>query len=150
VGPRLAVAADELAQGLPPGVQHDDLHDGNVFARSGAVRVIDWGDASLAHPFGTLRVTLDGLSRRLGLAPGSAELRRVTSAYLEPWLVAGESRADLERQLDLAVRVAGVGRAASWARALGSPEAGRPLGFDGAVADWMVQLADDLDQPATG
>ena len=60
--PRLAEAAAELADARPATVQHDDLHDGNVFSGAGVVRIIDWGDASLAHPFGTLLVTLDVLA----------------------------------------------------------------------------------------
>ena len=63
--PLLADAARRLADGLPPTVQHDDLHDGNVFTRDGRTMLIDWGDAVFAHPFGTLLVTLGVLAAQL-------------------------------------------------------------------------------------
>lgn len=140
----LARLAGELAQGVPPTVQHDDLHGSNVFVDAGTVRIIDWGDAVLAHPFGTLRVTLDALAHQLGWESSDRRLRRVSDAYLEAWLTGGQSRAELRAQLDLSLRVAGLGRALGWARALGTPEAGLQLGYADAVARWMQQLADDL------
>ena len=86
-GPALAAAARDLAQTRPATLQHDDLHSGNVFAATladpGGARVIDWGDASLDHPFGTLLVTLDVLAAELDLDRDSAPLRRVRDAYLE-------------------------------------------------------------------
>jgi hypothetical protein len=44
------------ASRLPVTVDHNDLHDGNVFSRHGRVRIIDWGDSSVAHPFFTMSV----------------------------------------------------------------------------------------------
>jgi hypothetical protein len=41
---------------LPIAIDHGDLHDGNVFAAEGRVRIIDWGDSAVAHPFFTLSV----------------------------------------------------------------------------------------------
>ena len=53
---------DELASfGLPETIQHDDLHDGQVFVRDGRYLLLDWGDACVSHPFFTLAVTLDGV-----------------------------------------------------------------------------------------
>lgn len=42
--------------GVPPTLQHDDLHDANVFVSGNRHRFFDWGDASVAHPFISLRV----------------------------------------------------------------------------------------------
>jgi hypothetical protein len=146
---RLRDAAAVLADGLPPALQHDDLHDGNVFVPTGTpdparAVVIDWGDASLSHPFGTLLVTLRALASSLGLAPGGAAIARVRAAYLEVWRTRGESGAELDRQLDLALRTAPLVRAASWRRALGTPQAGVELGMADGVADWLGRLADGL------
>ena len=88
--PRLAIAAAMLADGRPATVQHDDLHDGNVFGQTAAVRIIDWGDASLAHPFGTLLVTLDVLAAQLQCSRDDPELDPVRDGYLEVWRTAGE------------------------------------------------------------
>lgn len=153
----LVRVAAQLAGGVSATVQHDDLHEGNVVIASDVretrnVQVIDWGDAVIAHPFATLRVTLDGLARRLGEGSGTAwrhspSLTTVVEAYLEPWRAGGESVRDLREQVDLGVRTADLGRAVGWARALGSPEAGLDLGYGDPTAGWLRRLADDLTQP---
>ena len=122
--PRLERAARRLAGGLPASVQHDDLHDGNVFVDEGTTRIIDWGDAVRAHPFGTLLVTLRSLAAQWRCRPIDPALRRVQAAYLEPWRAGGGSAADLADQVDLAVRTGPLTRACGWIRALGEPEAG--------------------------
>lgn len=70
---------------LPETIEHDDLHDGQVFVRGGHYVFFDWGDACVSHPFFTLVVTLAVLAYRLGLEHDSAELDRFRDAYLEPW-----------------------------------------------------------------
>jgi len=55
---------------LPATIGHNDLHDGNVFSRCGRARILDWGDATLAHPLLTLTVEADPSAR---------------DAYLDPW-----------------------------------------------------------------
>lgn len=50
-------------------LDHGDLHDGNVFSRAGVARLIDWGDASVAHPFMTLTVEEDPAARDDYLEP---------------------------------------------------------------------------------
>ena len=44
----LCAALDEF--GLPASIQHDDLHQWNVFVRGDRVAIYDWGDSSVAHP----------------------------------------------------------------------------------------------------
>jgi hypothetical protein len=54
---RVAEQMDRLAASrLPITADHGDLHDGNVFSSEGQVRIIDWGDSAVAHPFFTLSV----------------------------------------------------------------------------------------------
>jgi aminoglycoside phosphotransferase (APT) family kinase protein len=55
--PHVAERIDRLAASrLPVTIDHGDLHDGNVFSSEGRVRIIDWGDSAVAHPFFTLSV----------------------------------------------------------------------------------------------
>ena len=55
--PRVAERMERLtASRLPITIDHGDLHDGNVFSSEGRVRIIDWGDSAVAHPFFTLSV----------------------------------------------------------------------------------------------
>src|SRR5262249_8726430 len=81
-------------------IEHNDLHDGNVFSRDGLARILDWGDAALAHPLFTLTVEED---------PGSR------AAYLEPWAELFEHEsllADVEDVLALRYLL----RAVTWGR----------------------------------
>ncbi len=80
-----ALVAELQAAGIPESVQHDDLHDGQIFVRDGHYRVLDWGDSCVSHPFHSLTVTLRAGAWKLGLPPGSPELVRMRDAYLEPF-----------------------------------------------------------------
>jgi hypothetical protein len=84
--PRFQALCEELAgYGLPATVQHDDLHDTNAFADGDRLRILDWGDASLSHPFVSLVVTRRFLEERNGLDPADPWFGRLRDAYLEPW-----------------------------------------------------------------
>src|SRR5262249_22583296 len=69
---------------IPEAIQHDDLHDGNVFVRDGKYLVFDWGDSCVSHPFHSLVVMMCALVHRLELAPGGPDVVRLRDAYLEP------------------------------------------------------------------
>lgn len=88
--PRVRELAGELdAFGLPETVQHDDLHDAQVFLREGAYRVLDWGDACVSHPYFSLSVTLDGVIQwGLDDEEGSEDVGPYRDAYLGPWRAA--------------------------------------------------------------
>jgi hypothetical protein len=84
--PRFSELCDELAaDGVPETIQHDDLHHANLYARGRRVRVLDWGDASISHPFASLVVTFRFLEERTRLTPGDPWFTRLRDAYLEPW-----------------------------------------------------------------
>ncbi|WP_189134236.1 phosphotransferase [Wenjunlia tyrosinilytica] len=123
--------------GVPVSIQHDDLHDDNVFADGN--RFFDWGDASVSHPFGTLLVTLRSAAHIFGLPAGDPALTRLRDAYLEPW-AADRDRAGLVETATIAVRVAKVGRSLAWQRALlGAGPAARGE-YGNAVPGWIEEL----------
>ncbi|WP_241773890.1 phosphotransferase [Micromonospora haikouensis] len=124
------------AFGVPASVQHDDLHDGNVFAADH--RFFDWGDASVAHPFGTLLVTLNSVAHSFELPDGDPVLLRLRDAYLEPW-TDRHDRADLREAAAVAVTVTKVSRALSWRRALSTPDPARAE-YAEAVPGWLAEL----------
>ena len=105
------------AAGIPETVQHDDLHDGNVFVRDGEYVLFDWGDSCLSHPFHTLAVTLRATAWRFDLEPGAASLERMRDAYLEPFGAFG-SRRELLATFATAYRLGTIARALSWYRAV--------------------------------
>src|SRR5262249_35920411 len=116
LAPRVAELCRELiGQAIPETIQHDDLHDGQVFVRGGRYVFIDWGDACIAHPFFTLTVTLNSVAHRLGVDRGSPDVVRVRDAYLDAWTVRG---GDPLRAFEIADLLGCVCRALSWRRVL--------------------------------
>jgi hypothetical protein len=84
--PRFAELCDELAaHAVPETIQHDDLHHMNVFAKGDDLRVLDWGDSSISHPFASLVVTFRFLEEITRLPPRDPWYARLRDAYLEPW-----------------------------------------------------------------
>ena len=62
--PRVSAMCEELAAyGIPETIQHNDLHDGQVFVRGDEYRFLDWAESCISHPFFTMSVTLEGSSR---------------------------------------------------------------------------------------
>jgi hypothetical protein len=109
--PRFVELCAELAAlDVPETIQHDDLHHGNLYARGSRLRMLDWGDASIAHPFASLVVTFRFLEERAQLAPGDAWFARLRDAYLEPW------GRDLRDGLAVAVRVGAFARSIAYLR----------------------------------
>lgn len=123
---------------VPPSIQHDDLHDGNVFVAADGYRFFDWGDASVAHPFGTLLVTLRSVAYARELAADDPALLRLRDAYLEAWTDRYD-RAALREAAGLAMRVSTVSRALSWQRALVTPDPARAE-YAEAVPGWLGEL----------
>ena len=56
-----ALCAEVAAESPGDTIQHDDLHVNGVFVLGDELRVMDWGDASIGHPFASLIVTFNGL-----------------------------------------------------------------------------------------
>ncbi len=122
--PELGDACRRLAD-IPSTLDHGDLHDGNLLILDGARWLVDWADACVSHPFGSLLVT----SR--SVAPEYAE--KLRDAYLEPW-TADAPRAAVLEAFARAQWVAHVGRALDWAWMLAGTGAT-------ARAEWLPRVA---------
>jgi hypothetical protein len=141
--PRIRDAAQRLADsGLPPSLQHNDLHLGNAFRRAdGAISYLDLGDALWTHPFAAARIPLWILRNRLGLDLHGPELRRAVDAYLEPWTDRWDSR-DLRALLPDAERMSCLHRAESWRRLQADVPVHRvDPPFLRSVPEWLVDAA---------
>ena len=109
--PRFAEHCAVLAGlGIQESVQHDDLHMANLFSDGGKLRIVDWGDSSVAHPFFSLLETFRFLEEFNGLAPDDPWFRRLRDAYLEPW------GSGLEEAFEIAIRVGWYAHAIAWTR----------------------------------
>jgi hypothetical protein len=109
--PRFTELCAALAEcGIPESVQHDDLHMANLYSDGVRLRVVDWGDSSIAHPFFSLLETFRFLEEFNHLAPNDPWFHRLRDAYLEPW------GSGLEETFEIAIRVSWFAHAVAWAR----------------------------------
>ena len=127
--PRLAALCDELAAArIPDTIQHGDLHPRSVFVQGDATRILDWGDASVGHPFASLLVTFQWL-RGGGLAADDPWFGRLRDAYLEPF------GPGLLTAFEVAQRVGAVAHALTWLRHYRAMGAGAWPSFDALLPD---------------
>ncbi|MBC2931835.1 phosphotransferase family protein [Nocardioides sp. zg-1228] len=114
------------ACGFPDTLAHGDLHSGNVAFDGSGVRVFDWSDGCITHPF------LDGthLAHWLTEADGTHAEDRVRTVLL-PWRDAFPE-ADFDRAVELAPLVDLVFQTVTFDRLGEGIEAGT-RDFDGAV-----------------
>jgi hypothetical protein len=141
--PRIRDAAERLAaSGIPPSLQHNDLHLGNAFRRpGGAIAYIDLGDALWTHPLTAARIPLWIMRNRLGMAHDGPELQRAGDAYLEPWTDRWD-RATLHDLLADADRISCLHRAESWRRLQADVPVSRvDEPFLRSVPEWLVDAA---------
>jgi hypothetical protein len=140
----------ELAASPVPGsIQHDDLHSSNIcwpgdVQDLSSVRIIDWGDASVGHPFGTLLSTLNSIAFHAGVfhteqVINDPRVLRIQDAYLEPFTGLGR-RDELRRWVALARSTGCLARALSWEQALQDAPPSVAAQFDFPVRDWMLGM----------
>jgi len=115
---------DLAAYNVPETVQHDDLHGGNLYAQGEQLRLLDWGDASIGHPFVSLVVTFRFLEEINKLPPSDPWFARLGDAYLEPW------GRDLASAFALANRVGTFVHAFAWLRQRDALPGEVPAAFD--------------------
>lgn len=135
---RIADACRRMAgSGVPDSLDHGDLGPSQVIVGEMGPVIFDWSDASVTHPFLALESFVSGPP--MPLAPDRATL---TTAYLEPWSVAGDddgarAAADLA-WLVLPFHLARIHRD----RVL--PGLEQPWEMDRVVPDVLQRLADRL------
>jgi hypothetical protein len=144
-------AVEGLGDAVPVSVVHTEAHDGNLFVRDGQVRVLDWAEALVSHPFVGTVLPLRFAAERLGAAPGSPEVERLRDAYLEPFTRCAPLP-ELREQFGHGYLLGTLVRAVAWHIVLASQpqeraaELGNPvaawLGLLDGVADGTVSLGD--------
>jgi hypothetical protein len=139
-----------MASTIPDTLQHDDLHSNNVcwpgaLRDLSAVRIIDWGDACIGHPFGTMLATLNSIAFHAGLLNddrgGITDPRvlRVRDAYLEPFTGLG-SRQELLRWVALARSIGCLTRSLSWERAVQHAPVSVAAEYEFPARGWILEL----------
>jgi hypothetical protein len=107
--------ADLAAFGIPESLNHGDFHDGNVLIKNGRITFFDWGDASVTHPFISLRTFFVSIEISLKLDDYSftPEMSALLDRYLKPWLNFG-SKESLLAAYYLSKPVASIVSALVW------------------------------------
>ena len=143
LAPRLAATCAQLADyAIPASLNHGDLHDGNIFVHEGRYIFFDWGDASAAHPFFSLRTVMVSVENSLGLeAPAREQLRDL---YLESWARYG-SPANLRAAFTLAQQLWAISSALAWQTALTDA----PASFREPYAEYVPALLRELLESQT-
>ena len=161
LAPRYRDLCERLAAyGIPYSLHHDDFHDANVFTgapgkdgdlgavrSSGKLRIADWAESAVAHPFQTMLICLRALADRAGFPDAATDvpeqmhpaLARLRDLYLEPW-ERYAPRARLVEAFNLAWRVGMVNRALTWRAVNQALEP--PFGARGAYAvpGWLGEF----------
>ena len=82
------ICAQLSACGIPETLNNGDFHDGNVLLKNGRITFFDWGDATVTHPFVSLRTFFVSMEIALELdeyAPPTTEMLALRNCYLERW-----------------------------------------------------------------
>lgn len=125
-----------IADTLPDTIQHDDLHDGQVFVRDGHYRVLDWGDSCVSHPFYSLTVVLRSIGHTFKLKDDSPELRRLVDLYLEPFTKIATMH-HLRETYEIARRLGRICRVLTWASLVPYFSPAKRREERGAIPGWL-------------
>lgn len=133
--PRFKEICTKLAAfGIPETLNNADLHDANVLVRNDRITFFDWGDATLAHPFISLRTFFVGIEISLQLDDYAftPEMATLLDIYMEPWQKFA-SRDELLRAYRLSKPVASIVKLVLWHTTISQ--------LDGALRDeykWII------------
>jgi hypothetical protein len=125
-----------LGRMVPDTVVHTEAHDGNLFIRDGHVRLLDWAEAVVSHPFVGPVLPLRFAAERVGAVPGSPEVERLRDAYLEPFTQFGPPAA-LRSAFEDGYLLGTLARALSWHAVLAPHDQAAAVELGDPVAAWL-------------
>lgn len=102
---------------IAPTIDHGDFHDANILLAGEDYVFFDWGDASLTHPFFSLRTAFVSIENILGLEEGDPVFDELRDLYLTPWQ-AELPKSELREAFHMARSLWAIGAALRWRRAL--------------------------------
>jgi Ser/Thr protein kinase RdoA (MazF antagonist) len=115
--PRIGAALARLHGGpIPASIEHNDLHDGNIFFADRG-RVFDWGDAVIGHPCFSVAILGNSIADRFELPADAAPLRHLRAAYADAWADLAPIE-EVERLTGDAISLGSASRAVGWGRVL--------------------------------
>ncbi len=143
--PQFAAEVERLCDAVgryhvPQTLHHDDFHAGNIGLRGDEVRILDWGEACVAHPFFSLTMMLR--YAKLVFEATDGVLDRLTAAYLEAWTIF-EPMPRLLELLPLTHQLTALCRTGTWAYALRHADSTFRAENGDAVPYWLMTLVNN-------
>jgi len=136
LAPLLHDTVDRLAAApVPETLEHGDFHPGNIVDTRGGIRIYDWSDACVAHPFFSL-LPFFAYSHALPEPDAVAHLR---AAYLEPW-TRFATMPELLEIADLAQKLAVIQQVTSYRHILNATEPGLRWEWHSAIPYFLRML----------
>jgi hypothetical protein len=106
----------ELSGSIPSTLIHQEVTGGNIFAdESLHMRILDWAEATISHPFAGLVNTFRDIAYSMRLKPNGREVIRLRATYLEPWTPFA-SMSELNRLFERGYLLGMLCRAEVWRR----------------------------------
>jgi hypothetical protein len=146
--PHVDDLVERLGDAVPASVAHEEVHEANTFLRDGRIRILDWADASVGHPFASLTGPIRSYGWRFGVEPGDPLLDRFRDAYLEPWTTLA-AHDDLVDVFAAAYQLGMVCRILSYANSLRSLDAATHAEYVQDMTLWLRVWLAANDGPAT-
>jgi aminoglycoside/choline kinase family phosphotransferase len=135
------ICADLIAFGIPDSLNHGDFHDGNILLKNGRVTFFDWGDASVTHPFVSLRTFFVSIEIALKLDDYAftPEMSQLLDRYLEAWQAYGSKEALLSAYR-LSKPVASIVTALKWYQTISRLEGSLREEYAGIVPEVLREF----------
>jgi len=131
------ICADLAAFGIPESLNNGDFHDGNILLNNGRITFFDWGDATVTHPFVSLRtffVSIE-ISLQLDDYAFTPEMAALLDRYLELWQPYA-SKGALLRAYGLSKPVAAIVKALLWHQTISN--------LDGSLREEYAHIVPEL------
>ena len=137
--PRIGSVLERLHGGpIPATIEHNDLHDGNIFGADGG-RVFDWGDAVIGHPCFSIAILGNSIADRFGLAADAPPLRRLRAAYADAWSDLAPAE-EVERLTGDAIALGSASRAVGWGGVLSLVPPSEMEPWRAGASAWLGEL----------
>ena len=138
--PSIRIRCTELQKaGIPNSVNHGDFHDGNIFVKEGRYIFTDWGDASLSHPFFSLRTTFVSLENTLGFEEHAPIFNVLRDGYLQSYSDYG-SNEHLVETFELAWCLWSLGSLLSWHTSLKAWAPAKRVEYRDVIPSLLIEL----------
>lgn len=141
--PSVQRGCDRLeASGLGVSINHDDLHTSNICWKPEGFRIIDWGDAVIGHPFGTMLATVNSIAWHAKCERDDPRIEALLATYLAQFHDYGTVE-ELRPYVALARTAGCVSKALSYERSFTAADLEAQVEEEFPIRGWLLELLED-------